>query len=436
MDVSIFGLGYVGTVTSACLAKLGHRVIGVDTNRVKVGKVKRGESPIVEKDLDELLERAHSSHALSATTSCGEAVSKSEVSLVCVGTPGREDGAIELGYIKKVCREIGRALRTKSGRHTVVVRSTVLPGTVEKELIPLLERSSGRKVGARLGVVFNPEFLREGSAVDDFFNPPFTVIGGEGETAKRVSRLYEGVEAPLIYTTMRTAEMVKYACNIFHALKVCFGNEIGRFCKSLQVDSHEVMRIFMKDKHLNISPAYLLPGFAYGGSCLGKDLRAVLVRSAELKVELPLFRGIERSNRAHIEQALSILTGLGRKKVGVLGLSFKSGTDDLRQSPIIPVIGALVGRGFEVQAYDRNIELSRMLGANLQVVENEIPYLASILGGSLEEVVRWAEVIVIANKSSEFLEVVRRIGKGKTIVDLVRINDELSTGGDYIGMCW
>ncbi|MDX6693401.1 MAG: GDP-mannose 6-dehydrogenase [Blastocatellia bacterium] len=437
MRLSIFGLGYVGCVSAACFAKEGHEVTGVDVSPTKVEIINEGRSPIVESGVGELIGEMTKAGRLRATTDAAEAIKNSEVSLVCVGTPSNSNGSLDLTYVKRVCQEIGAALEKKSERHTVVIRSTMLPGTIESVVIPTLEVYSGKKVGRELGVCINPEFLREGTSLKDFYAPPFTLIGADDEEiAMIVRRLYSGIDAPLFVTAIKAAEMVKYSCNCFHALKVSFANEIGNICKGLGIDSHEVMNVFCQDGKLNLSPYYLKPGFAFGGSCLPKDLRAITYKAQELDVETPVLRAILQSNRLQVERAVEMVLQTGSKRIGVLGFSFKAGTDDLRESPMVTLIETLLGKGMQLAIYDRDVSLARLFGANKQYIEREIPHISQLMRASIEEVLEHAEVLIVGNKAEEFRDIETKLRDGQTLIDLVRLFDERTTGGAYQGICW
>jgi len=401
--VSVFGLGYVGSVSAASFAGDGHDVIGVDVNADKVATVNAGRSPIVEPGLDDLLARAVADNRLRATTSTEEAVADSEVSLLCVGTPSRRNGSLDLTYLERVCEQIGTALKAKDTYHVVVVRSTVLPGTTHDKVIPALERHSGKKYGDGFGVSVNPEFLREGTALKDFRKPPLTLVGhNHAADASGTIALYQSIDAPLVSTSIRVAEMMKYTSNTWHALKVCFANEIGNLCKRLGVDSHEVMDIFCRDEKLNLSPYYLKPGFAFGGSCLPKDVRALQYRAKEVDVDLPVISQILPSNRMQIQQAFDQILETGKKKIGLLGFSFKAGTDDLRESPIVILAEQLLGKGCSLCIYDKNVSLARLVGTNKEYIEQQIPHLSSLLCNTVGEVIDRSEVIVVGNQSPEF----------------------------------
>lgn len=436
MKISIFGIGYVGCVSAACFAHAGHDVIGVDVNPTKVDIINSGKSPIVEPQMTELIHDVVKSGKLRATTSSKEAVEASEISLVCVGTPSKPNGSLDLGHVARVCEEIGAALATKDTHHTVVIRSTMLPGSIETVAQPALEETSRKKAGKDFGICVNPEFLREGTSVKDFYAPPFTLIGADDEqTANIVAGLYSKIDAPVFTTSVKTAEMVKYVCNCFHALKVSFANEIGNICKALELDSHEVMNVFCADTKLNLSPYYLKPGFAFGGSCLPKDLRAVSYKAKELDVEVPLLRAISLTNKLQVEKALDMVLSTGNKQVGVLGFSFKAGTDDLRESPMVTLIETLLGKGLELVIYDRDVSLARLFGSNKAYIEEEIPHIAKLMRGSIDEVLEAANTIVIGNRSEEFREIESRLRPGQTLIDLVRLFDRTS-GDGYQGICW
>lgn len=436
MKISIFGIGYVGCVSAACFAHAGHDVIGVDVNPTKVDIINSGKSPIVEPQMNELIHDVVKSGKLRATTDSLEAVKASDISLVCVGTPSKSNGSLDLGHVARVCEEIGAALATKDTHHTVVIRSTMLPGSIESVAQPALEKTSRKKAGKDFGVCVNPEFLREGTSVKDFYAPPFTLIGADdAQTASTISELYSNIDAPVFNTTIKTAEMVKYVCNCFHALKVSFANEIGNICKALELDSHEVMKVFCADTKLNLSPYYLKPGFAFGGSCLPKDLRAISYKAKELDVEVPVLSAITATNKLQVEKALDMVLNTGNKQVGVLGFSFKAGTDDLRESPMVTLIETLLGKGIELVIYDRDVSLARLFGSNKAYIEEEIPHIAKLMRGTIDEVLESANTIVIGNRSEEFRQIESRLRPGQTVIDLVRLFDRTS-GDGYQGICW
>ena len=437
-SISIFGLGYVGAVSVACLADNGHTVIGVDVNPLKVDIINEGRSPIIEHGLDELMKKGVKSGNIRALTDSREAIQNTDLSIICVGTPSNSNGSLDLRYVEKVAREIGKALKDKTAYHIVVLRSTVLPGTTEEVLIPALEEESGKKCGVDFGVGFNPEFLREGTSIEDFYNPPFTVIGSADErVTAAVQALYSMLNAPLRVVNIREAEMVKYACNAFHALKVTFANEIGSICKSNDIDSHKVMEIFCLDTKLNLSPYYLKPGFAFGGSCLPKDLRALVYLGRHFDLSLPVMESIIPSNERQVDRAYRLVTQAGSKKVGVLGFSFKAGTDDLRESPIVELIERLIGKGYEVQLYDKNVSLANLYGANRVYIEKEIPHIAQLVRDTIDEVIEGSDVIVIGNNSPEFKDLKSRVNGHHVTIDLVRsAGKEAVSGERYQGISW
>ncbi len=438
MNVSVFGLGYVGSVSAASFAADGHTVIGVDVNPDKVASLNEGRSPIVEKGLDELIRAGSANGSLRATTSTEEAVHASELSLLCVGTPSRKNGSLDLTYLERVCEQIGTALKQKDAYHVVVVRSTVLPGTTHELVIPTLERASGKPYGTGFGVTVNPEFLREGTAIHDFRNPPLTLVGHNYKSdAAPTEALYGRVDAPLVNTSIRTAEMIKYASNTWHAPKVSFANEIGNLCKRVDIDSHEVMNIFCRDEKLNLSSYYLKPGFAFGGSCLPKDIRAMQYRAKEVDIEMPVIQSILPSNQLQIRHAIDMVVETGRKQVGLLGFSFKAGTDDLRESPIVILAEALLGKGYQLRIYDRNVSIARLVGANRDYINTQIPHLSSLLADTLDEVLDRSEVIVVGNAAPEFGDALTRTRPDQVIIDLVRTRaDRSKIAGDYRGICW
>ncbi len=437
MKVSIFGLGYVGTVCSGCLAKEGHEIVGVDPVRTKVEPINAGKSPIIEADIEEIICAGAKSGKLRATDDPIQAVMDTDLSFVCVGTPSQINGNLDLTHVRHVCEQLGRALKQKAGRHTVVIRSTILPGTMRRIVVPVLEENSGKEAGRDFGVCNNPEFLREGSAVMDFAFPSKTVIGElDRASGDVVAALYAKLNAPLIRTDIETAEMIKYIDNSWHALKIGFANEIGNLCKSFSVDAHKAMDIFCQDKKLNISPAYLKPGFAFGGSCLPKDLRALAYSAKLHDLELPILNAILPSNQLQVVRGLQLIMGRGRKRIGILGFSFKEGTDDLRESPMIEVIENLVGKGYDVRIYDKNVQVARLVGANRDFILNRIPHISRLMVENIDAVLQHAETVVIGNKSAEFESVPQRLQPGQCLVDFVRISNSRSNDGEYNGICW
>jgi GDP-mannose 6-dehydrogenase len=437
MQISIFGLGYVGTVSAACLASDGHRVIGVDKNATKIGLINSGRSPIIEAEVDVLIAEAFDAKRLTATDDAFAAVQESELSLVCVGTPSARNGDLALDHVANVCREIGEALRKKAAYHTVVVRSTILPGTMRSLVLPTLQAASGKAVNAGFGVCFNPEFLREGSAVRDYRAPPKTVIGESDRRAgDLLVGLYAGIDAPLFRTRLETAEMVKYVDNTWHALKVGFANEIGAIAKALGMDSHEVMNIFVADTKLNLSSYYLRPGFSFGGSCLPKDVRALRYRARTLDVDTPILDSILPSNAIHTQRGVDLVLSQGRKKIGILGFSFKAGTDDLRESPIVELIERLIGKGCDLAIYDHNVSMARLTGANRDYILGVIPHISELMHDSIESVLDHAEVVVIGNSDPQFTQISASLRPGQKVIDLVRLKDWRGPQGQYEGLCW
>jgi GDP-mannose 6-dehydrogenase len=437
LRVSIFGLGYVGTVSAGCLAHDGHEVIGVDPLATKVDLINRGQSPIIEAEIGEIIAATVRAGRLRATSDPCEAIRATELSFVCVGTPSQPNGNLDLRYIRRICEQIGQVLKTKTVRHTVVIRSTILPGTMHKIVIPTLEEFSGKRVGIDFGVCNNPEFLREGSAVRDFRSPPKTVIGElDQASGAALAALYEKLDAPLIRTDLETAEMVKYVDNSWHALKIGYANEIGSLCKSLGLDAHQVMKIFCQDRKLNISTAYLTPGFAFGGSCLPKDLRALSYQAKMHDLQLPILSSILPSNEMQISRGLQLIVEKGHTRVGILGFSFKAGTDDLRESPLIEVIERLIGKGYDLRIYDKNVNIASLVGANRDFILNHIPHISRLMVGDIDAVLNHAQTVVIGNKDPEFSGVPEQLKEGQFLVDFVRIIEGRSKNGNYNGICW
>jgi len=430
-------MGYVGAVSAGCLANDGHEVIGVDPNQTKVDLINRGQTPIVEKDIGEMVALGVRNKLLRATTNVQEAVFSSDVSLICVGTPSQLNGNLDLSFVRRVCEEIGTAIGEKTGFHVVVARSTMLPGSMRSVVIPTLEQYSGKIAGKDFGVCNNPEFLREGTAVYDYYNPPKTVIGETDVTAgDMLVKLYEKMDAPMLRTDIETAEMVKYTDNNWHAVKVAFANEIGNLSKALGIDGHKVMEIFCKDTKLNLSPYYMKPGFAFGGSCLPKDVRALTYKAKSLDLNLPLLNSLMPSNQLQIQKGLDMVTAYGKRRVGILGFAFKAGTDDLRESPLVEVIESLIGKGYEMKLYDRNVSLAALTGANRDYILNHIPHISKLMVDKMEDVLDFAEVLVIGNGAPEFSNILEQIKPGQIVVDLVRIVSNKSETGRYDGICW
>lgn len=441
MNISIFGLGYVGCVGAACLAKLGHTVVGVDVNQNKVDLMNAGKPTIIEEGIAELCQEAHERGLMSATTVAAEAIAKTEISFIVVGTPSSPQGHLNLNYIYTVAGRIGRALKEKKERgdmkemHLIAIRSTVLPGT-NKKVGEIIEQESGLVRDVDFTIVSNPEFLREGTSVEDYFNPPLTLIGTNIPYAEKIFReMYKDIPAEFICTDIKVAEMMKYVNNTYHALKIVFGNEVGNICKSLDIDSHKVMEIFCKDKQLNISPYYFKPGFAYGGSCLPKDMKALKTLAHDNYIEVPVIESIFQSNENQKKRAVQLIMNQGQRKVGILGLSFKAGTDDLRCSPIVDVVESLLGKGFEIRIYDRNVKVSELTGTNKDFIMAKIPHLQHFVTADLDEVCQNSDVLVVSNKEKDFVDVLAKY-PGKTVIDLVRQWMEVDYNGKYEGISW
>ena len=437
MRISIFGLGYVGTVTAGCLADDGHQVIGVDPIASKVDLINRGKSPIIESEIGEIIAASVNAGRLHATSDPAQAIAETDLSFVCVGTPSQANGNLDLQFVRRICEDIGTALKSKAARHVAVIRSTILPGTMKSTVIPTLERSSRKKAGADFGVCNNPEFLREGTAVKDFRSPPKTVIGElDRRDGDILAELYTHLAAPLIRTDLNTAEMVKYVDNSWHALKIGFANEIGNICKCVGIDSHAVMDIFCQDHKLNISTTYLRPGFAFGGSCLPKDLRALHYHAKVCDLQVPILNSILLSNELQIARGVQMIISGGHKRVAVLGFSFKSGTDDLRESPVVEVIERLIGKGFDLRIFDRNVNLAKLVGVNREVILNRLPHLSRLMVPSIDAALEHAQTVVIGNNDRDFADVPMRLREDQHLVDLVRIGSQRSGDGRYDGICW
>jgi GDP-mannose 6-dehydrogenase len=437
LRISIFGMGYVGTVSAGCLARMGHSVIGLDANPAKAEMLASGRSPVIEPGLSELIGGGVAHGRISVSNDAMQAVRDTEITLYCVGTPGHENGSLNLDAVRDVCQSIGTALRHKDAFHVVVTRSTMLPGTTRSLVIPLLEAVSGKRVGVDFGVAVYPEFLREGTALDDFDHPPLVVMASSDERTRRLlAELNPGRPEAIVHTGFEVAEMAKYVNNTWHAVKVAFANEIGSFCRANGIDGGELMDIFMRDQVLNISKAYLRPGFAFGGSCLPKDLRALDYRARALDLDLPMLGHVMASNQAHIQRALKLITECGRVRVGILGMSFKKDTDDIRESPMIPIIEALIGHGYDVKIHDRNVQVSALVGANREYMLNAIPHIHRLLVTEPSELLEHAETVVIGHGDPAFESALEAHGAGKRVVDLVRLRHRPAGASSYSGLCW
>jgi GDP-mannose 6-dehydrogenase len=442
MKIAVFGLGYVGVVSAACLVRDGHEVLGVDPNVVKVSFLRQGKSPIVEPGLDELIAAATAAGRLAAGSDAAAAVAQCDVLMVCVGTPGQANGSLDLSFVRRVVQQIGEQLAGAATYKVVVIRSTLLPGSMQSVVIPTLEESARRKAGQDFGVCINPEFLREGSAIYDYDHPPKTVIGASDERAAALVReLYSALSAPLLQTDLRTAEMIKYIDNSWHALKVTFANEVGRLCKAMGIDGRLAMRMFCQDTKLNISTTYLRPAFAFGGSCLPKDVRALTYQGRLLDVDTPVLSSILASNQLHIAHALGMIRATNRRRVGLLGLSFKEGTDDLRESPIVTLAELLIGKGYELLVYDRNVRLASLVGANRDYILNHIPHIGRLMVDRPEQLIEQSEVLVVASADREFASLLEKLPLDKSVIDLVGAwsTDASARGahlGAYEGIAW
>lgn len=440
MNITVFGLGYVGIVSAACLARDSHRVIGVDIQPQKVDLVNSGKAPVIEPGLEELVAKGVAAGNLQATSDPGEALRHADVAIICVGTPSNNNGSLDLEYVERVCREIGRRLPSLDRSLEIVVRSTMLPGSSAR-LIEVLERESGSRAGDGFNFVVNPEFLREGSAIRDYDEPPFTIVGEiDDRRASRVCDLYAGLEAPIFRVPLGVAEVVKYASNAFHALKVVFANEIGNLCQAYGIDSHAVMEIFVQDRKLNLSPYYLKPGFSFGGSCLAKDLRALLYSAREKDILLPVLNSIIPSNRAQTEKAVALVLQQGSRKVGVIGLSFKPNTDDLRESPAVEMVERLLGKGMDIKIFDHEVSLSRLHGSNREYIEKVLPHIGALLRDSMLDVLRDSDLIVITKALDEEERdcLVEHLRPDQAVIDLVRLPRRTveSIPGEYHGIAW
>lgn len=435
MNISVFGLGYVGCVSLGCLAKNGHKVIGVDVSQTKVDQINSGKATIIEKDIDKIISEQRMAGSLEATTDSKDAILRTEISIIAVGTPSSDKGHLNLEYIFNVADHIGLALKEKKVFHTIAIRSTIMPGTCDK-FADRIESISGKKRNIDFAIVDNPEFLREGTAVKDYYNPPLTLIGSDNrEGAEKVAELYSLLPAEIIITDLKVAEIMKYVNNTFHALKISFGNEIGNICSELEIDSHKVMEIFCKDKQLNISPYYFKPGFAYGGSCLPKDLKGLQTLAHDIYADVPVINSIDKTNDIQIQRAIKIIYKYWNKKLGFLGLSFKEGTDDLRNSPAVSIIEALIGKGCDISIYDQNINISLLTGTNKEFIDSRIPHLSSLMVKNAQKIIDTCDVIIINTKENEFISLLKE-PKNKIIIDMVRLDESLLDKPNYIGINW
>jgi GDP-mannose 6-dehydrogenase len=438
MNISIFGLGYVGAVSLACLARDGHSVVGVDIDPAKLDLIRSGKTPVVEEGMVELMARVAASGRVSVTMDVAHAVRSSDLSLICVGTPSASNGSQDQSALLQLARDLGRAMRDKSGGHVFVLRSTLVPGTVEDVLRPIIERESGKRDGHDFDVCFQPEFLREGTSIRDYDRPPFTVVGANTEVPiSRLRELFGHLPCEFYATSIRAAEMVKYCCNNFHALKITFANETARLCEALDVDPFQVMDLVCKDRQLNISPAYLKPGFAFGGSCLPKDLRATVYLAKTRDVELPMLASLLSSNRLHVDHAIAKVLASGRRKVGMIGLSFKTGTDDLRESPLVLIAEQLIGKGLSLLVYDPEVHLSRLLGANRRFIDRHVPHIGSLMREDIESVIADSEFLVVGLSNPGIFDALARYAReDQVILDLVNIPKPDALRGKVVGLCW
>ncbi len=435
MNISVFGLGYVGCVSLGCLAQNGHNAIGVDTNPVKVEQINSGKATIVEKDIDEIINQQTKAGRIRATLDPEEAVLNSDISIICVGTPNSEIGHLNMNAIYKVAENISQSLKRKNSFHVIAIRSTVPPGTNEV-FSEKVERISGRKRNIDFTVVSNPEFLREGSSIYDYYNPPFTLLGSDNEHAiKMMMDLYKQVQAEIVVTDIKVAEIIKFVNNSFHALKIAFANEIGNICHALKIDAQKVMDVFIRDKQLNVSAAYLKPGFAYGGSCLPKDLRGLQVMAHDLYLDVPIIENIHKSNEHQIRRIVGKILSLNKKKVGIIGLSFKKGTDDLRNSPMVILAEIFLGKGFDIKIYDKNVNYSILTGKNKEYIDTHIPHLSRLLNSNISKVIDQSDVLIVAHKEKEYVEILKDVFD-KIIIDLIYLGKEISLKTNYYGANW
>jgi len=438
LRISIFGLGYVGAVSLACLARDGHHVVGVDIDTAKLDLIRAGNTPVVEEGMVALMKSVIGSGRVSVTTDVVQAVSSTELSIVCVGTPSAANGSQDQSATIRLTRSLGAAIRDKDAPHFIVFRSTLVPGTVEDVLRPILEEASGKREGVDFHICFQPEFLREGSSIKDYDKPPFTVVGANAEPpVQKLKDLFGHLPCEFHRTSIRAAETLKYCCNNFHALKIVFANETARLCESMGVNAFEVMELLCNDRQLNISPAYLRPGFAFGGSCLPKDLRATLHFAKARDVDLPMHASIMPSNRAHIDRAIAKVMETGQRRVGMLGLSFKTGTDDLRESPLVMLAEHFIGKGMSLLVYDPEVHLSNLLGANRRFIETHLPHIGTLLRREIDDVIDQSDVLVVGLAGASIAQALaQKVKPGQTVIDLVGLRDRSTIRGNYVGLCW
>jgi GDP-mannose 6-dehydrogenase len=436
MNISIFGLGYVGCVSIGCLAKNGHNVIGVDVNETKVRQINNGLPTIIEKDIDIIIQEERARNRIVATTDYAAAIEQTDLSIIAVGTPSGPNGHLNLSYIFQVAQHFGQVMKQKNSFHIIAIRSTVLPGTVEK-FAGIIEEISQKKNNVDFAVVSNPEFLREGTAVYDYNHPPFTLIGAANkDAAATVASLYAHLPAEIIITDIRVAEIMKYVNNSFHALKIAFANEIGNICSAIKIDSHKVMEIFCTDRELNISPCYFKPGFAYGGSCLPKDLKGLQTLAHDLYLRVPVIESIDKTNEVQINRAIELIQQTGKRRIAFLGISFKTGTDDLRSSPAVTIAEALIGKGYDIRIYDKNVHLSKLNGANREYIDYHIPHLSKLMVNQLGEMIEDVDVIVVSNRETEYIDVLLETESSAIIIDMVRLPDPIRLRRNYLGINW
>lgn len=436
MNISVFGLGYVGCVSVGCLAKNGHNVIGVDVNEIKVKQINSGLATIIEKDIDIIIQEERLRNKITATTDYASAIMQTDVSIVAVGTPTGQNGHLNLSYIFEVAQHFGQVIKRKKTFHVIAIRSTVLPGTAE-EFGRIIEELSHKKNNVDFAIVSNPEFLREGTAVYDYYHPPITLIGAaNSKAADIIISLYHHLPAEIIVTDIKVAEIMKYVNNSFHALKIAFANEVGNICTAMQIDSHKVMEIFCTDRELNISSCYLKPGFAYGGSCLPKDLKGLQTLAHDLYVRVPVIESIDKTNELQIARAIELIQRTGKKRIAFLGISFKPGTDDLRSSPAVTIAEALIGKGYDVKIYDKNVHLSKLNGANREYIDYHIPHLSKLMVNQLGELIDDVDVIIVSNRETEYIDVLLETESSAIIIDMVRLPDPIRLRRNYVGINW